>query len=74
MRDFRRSLFRLLFTTFFLLAIAWVCLKVMQNGGNWQGLVDEGKAALEGIGPKLTQFAEDAVKKIQEFAGSIGNK
>ena len=47
MGHFRRSLIRILFTTFFLLFVAWLALKLMQNGNDIEGLIAEGRRTVE---------------------------
>ena len=41
MPNLRRSVFRLLLVTGFLLAVAWVSLKLMQYNGDWERLLKD---------------------------------
>lgn len=41
MPNLRRSVFRLLLVTCFLLAVAWVSLKLMQFNGDWERLLKD---------------------------------
>ena len=41
MPHLRRSVFRLLLVTGFLLAVAWVSLKLMQYNGDWERLLKD---------------------------------
>ena len=62
MDHFRRSVFRIFFMTFFLLFIAWIVAKVLQHGGDWQGLLNEAKGWFGGLGYKI----EDAIQPAWE--------
>lgn len=65
MRSFRRSVFRLLLATCFLLFVAWVSLKLMQYRGNVDALLADGRRLLDGWGEKLRGLAEPALEAIR---------
>lgn len=78
MHDFRRSVFRILLLTCFLLIIAWVSLKLMQYRGDWERLIRDlqdtqiVRFAREKILPifqeKIVPFIQEKMAPIMERA------
>lgn len=75
MQSFRRSVFRLLFFTAFLLFVAWIALKLMQYRGDWGRLLEDGQSWLRGIGIRpdaIVRFFNETVEpKVQEMVQSV---
>lgn len=59
MRSFRRSVIRLLLVTCFLLFVAWIGLKFMQYGGDWDRLTRDIQKGLQDVG--VVEFFRDRV-------------
>lgn len=61
MPNLRRSVFRLLLVTGFLLAVAWVSLKLMQYNGDWERLLKDNQIALFAQEKALPFFQEKVI-------------
>lgn len=64
MDHFHRSLIRILLMTFFLLFIAWLALKLMQNGNDIEGLIAEGRRTVE-------RWIHDVPSMFDDIAGFL---
>ena len=75
MQNFRRSVFRLLFFTAFLLFVAWIAMKLMLYRGDWNRLLADGQAWLKGIGihpDAIVRFFNETVRpKVEEMVQSV---
>ena len=65
--NLRKAAFRLLFFTLFLLLIAWVGLKLMQYGGDFERLLRVGEAALR----PLLRKGEEALRPLLDRVGPM---
>lgn len=70
MDHFRRSVIRLLVGTIFLLFIAWVGVKLMQYGGDYEKLLLDGRKMVEGWGVDISSVFD----KVKAFAQSLIEK
>lgn len=73
-----RSALRILIATCFLLFVAWLGMKVMQYGGDWEKLLQEAQQKAAPFLETATRFFNDQllprfeslVKTVQDFAGA----
>lgn len=75
MKDFRRSMIRLVVFTAFLLIVAWLGLKLMQYHGDWERLIKDGQDWLNGLGihpDRIFKSIGDAVgPKVEALMDSV---
>ena len=72
MNHLRRSVFRILFTTCFFLLIAWLALKLMQHGGDLDGMLKEAQSWFDGkFGNTLNSAMESIRPKVEEMVQSM---
>ena len=74
MPNLRRSVFRLLLVTCFLLAVAWVSLKLMQFNGDWERLLkdlQDNQIALFAREKVVPFFQEKIIPFIREKVGPL---
>ena len=81
MDHFRRSLFHLLVVMLVLLFIAWAALKLMQNGGDIDGLLLELRRTVRGWGRDITStfnkvvgFIRPLFEKVSAWFGDATSK
>lgn len=80
--NLRRAVTRLLLVTCFLLAVAWVTMQLMVNGGSFEAILSELRWQAEGklreavtfIQQKLGPMFEDVARQAQEFTGKLGTQ
>lgn len=72
MDHFRRSVIRLLVGTIFLLFIAWVGMKLMQYGGDYEKMMLDGRKMLEGWGDGFSSVFDRVKTFVQSLIEKIG--
>ena len=73
-----RSAIRILIATCFLLFVAWLGMKLMQFGGNWERLFQEAQQKAAPFIENISSFyneqilprIEELVRTVQSFAGT----